>query len=146
MRRRLGRCAGGSYFLKDELGTTVAVFKPLDEEPMAPSNPRTLRLASSAPPALSAGPFTRSPEARSAARGGRCARGGSPSALQPGPQADGLGTFAPPPQRAPAHAAMCSSLSFALLGPYVRAPFNKSLLRPDMPFHLCALNMLASWW
>jgi len=31
---------GGTYFLKDECNRTVAVFKPDDEEPKAPNNPR----------------------------------------------------------------------------------------------------------
>jgi hypothetical protein len=33
--------SGGVYFMKDRCGlTNVAVFKPMDEEPMAPNNPR----------------------------------------------------------------------------------------------------------
>ena len=31
---------GGTYFIQDEEGDTVAIFKPCDEEPMAPNNPK----------------------------------------------------------------------------------------------------------
>merc|ERR1719436_850694 len=31
---------GGTYFLKGLSGATVAVFKPRDEEPLAPNNPK----------------------------------------------------------------------------------------------------------
>jgi len=33
---------GGAYFCRDEKGTVHAVFKPSDEEPCAPSNPKNL--------------------------------------------------------------------------------------------------------
>jgi len=33
---------GGAYFLKDERDRTVGVFKPIDEEPYAPANPKGL--------------------------------------------------------------------------------------------------------
>jgi hypothetical protein len=33
----------GTYFLKDKQEQTVAVFKPIDEEPFAPNNPRGMR-------------------------------------------------------------------------------------------------------
>ena len=32
--------AGGSYFISDDAGNNVAVFKPEDEEPLAKNNPR----------------------------------------------------------------------------------------------------------
>lgn len=31
---------GGSYFIQDKSGESVAVFKPEDEEPLAPNNPK----------------------------------------------------------------------------------------------------------
>jgi hypothetical protein len=31
---------GGTYFIKDRQGKTIAVFKPKDEEPLAPNNPK----------------------------------------------------------------------------------------------------------
>jgi hypothetical protein len=31
---------GGTYFLKGESGNRVCIFKPCDEEPMAPNNPK----------------------------------------------------------------------------------------------------------
>eukprot|EP00339_Tiarina_fusa_P014327 CAMPEP_0117026216 /NCGR_PEP_ID=MMETSP0472-20121206/19299_1 /TAXON_ID=693140 ORGANISM="Tiarina fusus, Strain LIS" /NCGR_SAMPLE_ID=MMETSP0472 /ASSEMBLY_ACC=CAM_ASM_000603 /LENGTH=434 /DNA_ID=CAMNT_0004733169 /DNA_START=113 /DNA_END=1417 /DNA_ORIENTATION=- len=33
-------CCGGTYFMKDVVGETLAVFKPADEEPYAPENPK----------------------------------------------------------------------------------------------------------
>lgn len=34
---------GGSYFLSDESGHKACVFKPCDEEPLAPNNPKQVR-------------------------------------------------------------------------------------------------------
>lgn len=34
---------GGSYFVKDKDGSVLGVFKPCDEEPMAPNNPKALQ-------------------------------------------------------------------------------------------------------
>ena len=31
---------GGTYFMPDEAGSKVAIFKPCDEEPLAPNNPK----------------------------------------------------------------------------------------------------------
>lgn len=38
--------SGGAYFMQDELGQLIAVFKPIDEEPMAVNNPQGLPLTS----------------------------------------------------------------------------------------------------
>jgi hypothetical protein len=34
---------GGAYFMRNRLGRIAAVFKPLDEEPYSPNNPREYR-------------------------------------------------------------------------------------------------------
>lgn len=31
---------GGTYFFKNENGVKIAIVKPLDEEPLAPNNPK----------------------------------------------------------------------------------------------------------
>lgn len=38
--------SGGAYFMQDPLGQYIAVFKPIDEEPMAVNNPQGLPLTS----------------------------------------------------------------------------------------------------
>ena len=34
---------GGTYFFKNENGHKIAIVKPLDEEPLAPNNPKVWR-------------------------------------------------------------------------------------------------------
>lgn len=38
-----GEGTSGSYFIKTEDGENVAIFKPIDEEPFAPNNPRGMK-------------------------------------------------------------------------------------------------------
>jgi hypothetical protein len=38
----VGDCTGGTYLIKDSQGEYIGVFKPMDEEPYAPENPKGL--------------------------------------------------------------------------------------------------------
>ena len=77
---------GGAYFLRDRLGRYIGVFKPADEEPFAPNNPRSylLKPGDEAP----AGPVLRRHHSHSIAADGAYEAAGAPwpaDALAQGP-------------------------------------------------------------